>query len=88
MDAASGLEGQSVLSSARDKLSGRCPGLVVHEVMDLRRGPAEALIDAGSRARLLVMGCKGRGGERVLVGSVAQTVLLHIQCPTLVTRPA
>ncbi|WP_028267016.1 universal stress protein [Arthrobacter sp. MA-N2] len=81
-------EGRVLLSAAVQRLAEQHPGLLVHEMLDLERAPAEALLEAGTRARLLVMGCKGRGGARVLVGSVAQHVLLNIQCPTLITRPA
>ncbi|WP_423184529.1 universal stress protein [Arthrobacter sp. NyZ413] len=83
-----GLDGYFLLSSSAEGLAVRYPGLVVREVLDLERPPAEALLDASAHARLLVIGCKGRGGARVLVGSVAQHVLLNIQCPTLITRPA
>lgn len=87
-EAGAGDAGGLLLSTAAARLSGRNPGLVMHKVLDTRRTPAEALIEAGARARLLVMGCKGRGGQRVLLGSVAQSVLLGIECPTLLTRPA
>ncbi|WP_284981689.1 universal stress protein [Arthrobacter sp. efr-133-TYG-118] len=77
-----------LLSESVQGLRARHPGLVVREILDLERAPAEALLDASTRARLLVIGCKGRGGARVLVGSVAQHVLLNVHCPTLITRPA
>lgn len=77
-----------LLSESVQGLRERRPGLVVREILDLDRAPAEALLHASARARLLVIGCKGRGGARVLVGSVAQHVLLNVQCPTLITRPA
>ncbi|UVJ41571.1 universal stress protein [Arthrobacter sp. CJ23] len=88
LDADSKNDGQLLLSAAAAGLSGRYPGLVVNEVLDPRRAPAEALVDAGSAAKLLVIGCKGRGGQHLLVGSVAQSVLLDVRCPTLLTRPA
>lgn len=80
--------GRVLLSASVEGLAGRYPGLVVREILDLQRAPADALLDASAHARLLVIGCKGRGGARVLVGSVAQHVLLNVQCPTLITRPA
>lgn len=76
-----------LLSASVSGLAERFPGLIVHETLDLRRTPADALVDASAHARLLVMGCKGRGGLRALIGSVAQHVLLNVQCPTLITRP-
>lgn len=82
------LDGHALLSESVQGLEGRHPGLVVRGILDLDRVPAEALLHASTRARLLVIGCKGRGGARVLVGSVAQRVLLNVQCPTLITRPA
>jgi nucleotide-binding universal stress UspA family protein len=85
--AGSGLAGRKLLSASVTRLAGRYPGLVVHEILDHRHPPAEALLDASAHARLLVIGCKGRGGARVLLGSVAQHVLLNVRCPTLITRP-
>lgn len=82
-----GLDGHALLSKSVHGLEGRHPGLAILKILDFERAPAEALLDASTRARLLVMGCKGRGGARVLVGSVAQHVLLNVQCPTLITRP-
>lgn len=64
------------------------PGLVVHEILELNESPANALIHAASKARLLVIGLRGSGGLRKPVGSIAWQVLLNIQCPTIVTRPA
>ncbi|MEZ2391358.1 universal stress protein [bacterium RCC_150] len=81
-------DGSLVLSAAAESLAGHYPGLVVQQILAAQHGPAEALLDASAGARLLVIGCKGRGGSRVLVGSVAQHVLLGIRCPTLITRPA
>ncbi|MDQ0028677.1 universal stress protein [Arthrobacter bambusae] len=79
--------GHGLLSESVRRMERRHPGLVIRGILDLERAPAEVLLDASARARLLVMGCKGRGGARVLVGSVAQHVLLNVQCPTLITRP-
>ncbi|UKA64526.1 universal stress protein [Arthrobacter sp. FW306-04-A] len=81
-------DGHMLLSASVEGLATRYPGLEVHDVLDLQRAPAKALLDASAHARLLVIGCKGKGGARVLVGSVAQQVLLNVQCPTLITRPA
>lgn len=83
-----GLDGRVLLSASVQGLTGRHPGLAVREILDLERAPAEALLHASAHARLLVIGCKGRGGARVLVGSVAQHLLLNIHCPLLITRPA
>ncbi|MCZ9881760.1 universal stress protein [Arthrobacter sp. B2a2-09] len=77
-----------VLAASAEGLPGKYPGLVIRQILDLEHAPAAALLGASAHARLLVLGCKGRGGARVLVGSVAQHVLLNVQCPTLITRPA
>ncbi|SEI93635.1 Nucleotide-binding universal stress protein, UspA family [Arthrobacter sp. yr096] len=80
-------EGGKVLGAAVQRVNHKFPSVVVKEVLDTTRGPGESLITAAREAQLLVMGCKGRGGLSVLLGSVAQHVLLHVQCPTLLTRP-
>jgi len=78
----------AVLAAAAAGLTRDYPGLQVHQVLESGRYPATALVRAGVHALLLVIGCKGRGGLNVLVGSVARDVLMDIQCPTLITRPA
>ncbi|MNR49016.1 Universal stress protein [compost metagenome] len=78
----------TVLAAAAAGLTRDYPGLQVHQVLESGRYPATALVRAGVHALLLVIGCKGRGGLNVLVGSVARDVLMDIQCPTLITRPA
>ncbi|WP_115787707.1 universal stress protein [Arthrobacter silvisoli] len=80
--------GREILGAARDGVAAANPGLPVHELLDLDHGPADALLKASTSARLLVLGCRGKGGLRVLIGSVAKDVLFRIHCPTLVTRPA
>lgn len=65
----------------------RYPALNVREKLDLDHRPGDALVAAAKEAQVLVMGCRGRGGLRVLLGSVAQHVLLNVQCPTILTRP-
>lgn len=64
------------------------PALVIHHVMDPGRGPAESLVSAARNAQLVVLGSKGRGGIRVLLGSVAQHLLLHANSPVIITRSA
>lgn len=78
----------TILAAAVAGLAQEHPGLTVHPILERSRFPAAALVRAAVRARLLVIGCKGRGGLDVLVGSVARDVLIDIQCPTLITRPA
>jgi nucleotide-binding universal stress UspA family protein len=76
-----------VLAAAVAALARDHPGLRVKPVLESSRYPAPALVRAGAHALLLVIGCKGRGGLEILVGSVARDVLMDIQCPTLITRP-
>ena len=47
--------------------------------------PAEALIEAGKDADLLVVGSRGLGGfRRLLIGSVSSQVSHHAPCPVVV----
>lgn len=78
--------GRRLLTGSVSSLHERYPGLVVHEALDEDHAAPVALVRAGASARLVVMGCKGRGGMRALIGSVAQHVLLNVHCPTLVAR--
>ena len=51
----------------------------------LRGHPAETLVTSSPRARLLVVGSRGRGGfTGMLLGSVSQHVVAHARCPVVV----
>lgn len=55
---------------------------VVHD------SPARALLARSATARLVVVGCRGRGGFSGLVlGSTSQQLLHHSTCPVAVVRP-
>lgn len=76
-----------LLSAAALGVRALFPALTVHETMISEASPADALIDAAERARLLVIGRRGRGGVRKPVGSVAEKVLERLPSPTIITRP-
>jgi nucleotide-binding universal stress UspA family protein len=48
--------------------------------------PARALLDAARDADLLVVGPRGRGAVRELLGSVSQACLQHAPCPVAIVR--
>ena len=54
-----------------------------------RRGdPRETLLELSTRARLLVMGSRGRGTlKSILLGSVSAAVSANAECPVVVCRP-
>lgn len=49
--------------------------------------PAQAILDRGEGAELIVVGVRGHGTFRAtLLGSVSHTVTLHASCPVVVVR--
>lgn len=64
----------------------RYPEVKVSRIV-VRQRPAEALVEAGAGARLLVVGSRGHGGfTGLLLGSVSRYVLQHAACPVAVVR--
>lgn len=63
------------------------PDLIVNKVLEAHKDPVEALLEASTEAKMLVVGSRGRGGfRRLLLGSTAHGVLTHLPCPTVITR--
>jgi nucleotide-binding universal stress UspA family protein len=62
------------------------PDIIVERQV-IHQQPAAALIELGDRARMIVVGSRGRGGfARLLLGSVSQAVVRHATCPVAVCR--
>lgn len=80
-------EQRIVLSESVAGLGDKYPDLTIHQRLETDADPARALVDIAAGARLLVLGSRGRGGfSRLVLGSTAHAVLLHVPCPTVVTR--
>ena len=80
-------EQRVVLAESVAGLGDKYPDLKIHQRLETETEPAKALVDAAAGARLLVIGSRGRAGfSRLVLGSTAHAVLLHVPCPTVVTR--
>ncbi|EQD87435.1 universal stress protein [Saccharopolyspora erythraea] len=79
-------DAQRSLAGQLDAVRASFPGVEVHS--EVRYGhPVDELTSAASHAQLLVVGHRGAGGfERLLLGSVADGVLHHAECPVAVVR--
>jgi nucleotide-binding universal stress UspA family protein len=62
------------------------PGVEVRSRIDIGN-VAATIVRAASETDLIVMGAHGRGAVgRLLLGSVAQQVMLHAHCPVTTVR--
>lgn len=78
-------EAKDLLSAFRER-AGASPAALVFVEMGK---PASKIVEGARswRADLIVIGSHGRGGvERLLLGSVAESVVRHASCPVLVVR--
>jgi nucleotide-binding universal stress UspA family protein len=78
-------EGKNLLLAVRERADASPPALEFLEIGN----PAAKIIEGakGWPADLIVIGSHGRGGvQRLLLGSVAESVVRHAPCPVLVVR--
>lgn len=64
------------------------PPPVPVEIHPVHAPPTQALIEASKRADLIVVGHRGRGPLRGLLGAVAEVCVRQASCPVLVARSA
>ena len=82
------LDAMEELKSSLESLGARLTSGPIHVHAKLvEQSPAEALLDEGKDADLIVVGSRGRGALRsALLGSVSRTVIQHTLCPVAVIR--
>jgi nucleotide-binding universal stress UspA family protein len=74
------------LSTAADRAAAAAPGLIIDTDV-LTGAPAEAVVESGAGALMLVVGSRGMGAFAALVlGSVSRYAASHAPCPTVVIR--
>jgi nucleotide-binding universal stress UspA family protein len=79
-------EATRLLAEALAGWRDRYPEVKVSRIL-VRGRARQALVEESTRAQLLVVGARGRGGfTGLLLGSVSQTALHHASCPVAVVR--
>ncbi|MBC7441864.1 MAG: universal stress protein [Ramlibacter sp.] len=77
---------QRLLSEAAELAAATAPHVVVRRRV-AHRDPAEALLDAGAGASLIVVGVSHpHGATQSVIGSVTHDVLMNINVPVLIAR--
>jgi nucleotide-binding universal stress UspA family protein len=81
------LAADGVISEMLEKVGFEGAGLEIRRAVT-SGSAAKALVDASSRADLLVVGSRGHGGfAGLLLGSVSQQCVTHSHCPVVVVPP-
>lgn len=79
--------GLGVLDKTMPAIRRRYPDLPIEERI-LSGHAGGALVDLSTRAAVIVVGARGRGGfAGMVLGSVSQALLHHAQCPVIVVPP-
>jgi nucleotide-binding universal stress UspA family protein len=79
-------EREQALGIAVSRAAARAPGLAI-DAGPLGGPPAQAIVEAGSSALMLVVGCRGVGAFTAMtLGSVSRYVSAHAGCPVVVVR--
>jgi len=79
-------EREQALVTAASRAAIRAPGLVI-DADPLEGPPAQAIVEAGSSALMLVVGSRGVGAFTAMtLGSVSRYVPAHAGCPVVVVR--
>ncbi|WP_040922282.1 universal stress protein [Saccharomonospora xinjiangensis] len=78
---------RAALQEQVDPMRESYPDVAVETVV-VRGRPVRTLLDYAERARLLVVGSRGRGGFKgMLLGSTSQSLVTHAPCAVAVVRP-
>lgn len=79
-------EARNVVDRMVRGLGDTVSGLDVHTTVTAGDKVAETLIETADDAQLLVVGSRGLGGVRGLLGSVSRHCVRHAECSVLVVR--